>query len=270
MKATIIYFSQTGNTRKIAEAMAEEFEAAGYDTICSSIKNIHHEQLTNSDIFGLGTPTFESHAPTNIKNFIKALPMLTGKYAFVFATCGGASGNVLHDLEKLLKQKGSEVVDGFLAFGEVHHPAPCIVGKSHGRPNEEDLSNAKRFAHTLIQRKNSTLAIQYDGLKPRKGFYNLVGLLSSSEKLIRLLEPKPKLDPGKCRQCQRCAHECPMDNITMTPNPTLGSKCIRCYRCVTICENTSFSVNWLFGNIVVLTLWNTYFMHWFGEYDGEK
>jgi flavodoxin/NAD-dependent dihydropyrimidine dehydrogenase PreA subunit len=270
MKVTIFYFSQTGNTRKVACAMNEEFKKAGCNTTCLSINEVKPEHFINNDIIGIGTPTFESHAPTPIKDFIKSLPMLSGQRFFVFATCGGASGNVLSDLTKLLKRKGSEIIDNFLAIGEIHHPAPCIVGKSQDRPNEEDLNSARRFAFTISQRISSTSEMQYNGLKPKKRFYNLVGKIASSEKLIRLLEPRPKLDQNKCKQCENCVHECPMDNIAMNPGPVINNKCIRCYRCVNICKNKAYSVNWWLGNLVVFLLWNKFFMHWFGEYNREK
>lgn len=270
MEATIVYFSQTGNTRKVAEAMAEEFERAGHKTTCLSLKNAKHAYLAKCDILGIGTPTFESHAPTPIKQYIKSLPRLDGQRSFVFATCGGAAGNVLHDLTKLLKKKGAEVVDGYLTLGEIHHPAPCIAGKSPDRPNAEDLNQAKRFASSMIQRMDSTQEMQHNGLNQKKGFYSLVGKVASSERLIRILEPKPKLDAMKCQQCQLCARECPMENITVDPNPVLGHTCIRCYRCVNVCKNKALSVNWWFGNLVILALWNKHFMHWFGEYDSNR
>jgi flavodoxin/ferredoxin len=270
MKIAIVYFSQTGNTRKVAEAIAEEFEQAGHDTACFSIKDAASENLKKFDLIGLGTPTFESHAPTPVKDYIQSLPMLSGRRSFVFATCGGASGNVLFDIAKRLKGKGSEVIGELLVIGEVHHPAPCIVGKSPGRPNLEDLNNAKRFASAMIQGMGSPHERGFNGLKSKKGFYNLIGWIASSDRLVRFLEPKPKLQQSNCNQCQLCVRECPMDNISMIPYPVLGSKCIRCYRCLNVCENKALSANWRIGNAVVFTLWNEKFMQWFGEYTQPK
>jgi len=270
MEVTIAYFSQTGNTRKVAEAMAEEFKKAGHNTTCLSIKEAKPDYFTNSDIIGIGSPTFESHAPTPIKDFIKSLPTLSNKRSFVFATCGGASGNTLPDLSRILRSKGAEVIDNFLAIGEVRHPAPCILGKSKNRPNAEDLNNAKRFASTISLRIGSTSGVKNAGRKPKSGFYNLVGAITSSEKLIRLLEPKPKLNRTTCRKCRQCAQNCPMNNIEMAPHPVHGGKCIRCYRCLNICKNKSYSVNWWFGNLVIFALWNKYFMKWFGEHGKNK
>ena len=193
MKATIVYFSQTGNTRKVAESMAEGFGESGCAVECRSIEDVKPEHLAHSDIIGIGTPTFESHAPTPVKDFVRSLPGLQGRRCFVYATCGGAPGCVLADLATLLRRKGATVVDGFLASGEVHHPAPCIVGKSQGRPNPADLEDAKRFAAAIGRRIASTIGENYDGFRPRRGFYSLVGKVTSSDSLVRLLEPQPKL-----------------------------------------------------------------------------
>ncbi len=270
MRITLVYFSQTGNTLKIAEAMAGEFERAGHTALCIPIREARPDHFTRSDLIGLGTPTFESHAPTPVLDFVRSLPPLSGLRSFAFATCGGAAGNVLSDLTRQLEKKGSEVIDSFLALGEVHHPAPCIRGKSAGCPNKGDLTNAKRFAATLCQRFGSGSESRYGGLQPRRGFYTLVGKIAGSEALIRRLEPKPILDLEKCRRCQRCSRECPTDNITMNPTPTHAGRCIRCYRCIQVCEHDAYRANWWFGNLVVWTLWNRHFMRWFGEYEGKQ
>jgi flavodoxin/ferredoxin len=270
MKVSILYFSQTGNTRTVAETIAEEFKSAGYTVRCCTIAEANREDFTGSDLVGVGSPVFESHAPASVKNFLKTIPELSGRRSFVFATGGGAAGNVLSDMTALLKKKGSPVIGSFLALGEVHHPAPCIAGKSPGRPDSEDLNNAKCFALTLIKRMSFDATSPYSGLTPKKGFYNAVGAITSSEALIRLLEPKPKLASERCRQCRLCARECPMGNIAMAPYPVIGKKCIRCYRCMNVCKQKSFSVNWWLGNVVVFIFWNRFFMRWFGEYNRKR
>jgi ferredoxin len=49
--------------------------------------------------------------------------------------------------------------------------------------------------------------------------------------------------------------------------PTLGGKCIRCYRCLTGCSNNAYSARWWLGNLVCPVLWNETLMRWFGDYD---
>ncbi len=275
MDVTMIYFSQTGNTRKVAETMATAFQEAGHSARTVPLKEATADDVTKSDLLGVGTSCMTSQAPTPIKEFLHNLPPLEGRRTFVFATSGGASGRVLYDLTHLLRGKGADVAGGVLIRGEVHHPAPCLLGHFRGRPNAEDLNRARRFATAVAEpisavRSSPLAESRPEAIKPRWGFYDLVASLSS-DRLQRVLLPEPKLDPDRCDLCEWCVNECPMDNITMQPHPILGGKCIRCYRCLTGCPQKAFNVNWRFSNLAILSLYNTSFVRWFGDVEpGEQ
>ena len=220
-------------------------------------------------MLGIGTPCFSSQAPTPIKAFLRTLPPLNQKRAFVFATSGGAPGRVLSDIARLLKSKGADVVGGFLTRGELHHPAPCLIGRFPDRPNKGDLARARQFAlavaeHISADRPGLIAESRTDTLKPEGRFYDLVGLLST-DRFLRLLMPEPQLDSTRCDQCKWCVYECPIHNITLQPYPVLGKQCIRCYRCLTGCPQKAFEVDWWLGNPAILSFYNTGFERWFGD-----
>jgi len=268
MNVTMIYFSQTGNTLKVVETMAEAFREAGHVVRTVSLKQATPQDATTGDLLGIGTPCFSSQAPTPIKAFIRTLPVLNKQQAFVFATSSGAPGRVLYELTQLLRSKGANVVGGFLTRGEVHHPAPCLVGRMPQRPNVEDLAQTRRFASAVAEHVSvgrlGPLTENCPATFRAKGFYNLVALLST-DGFLRLVLPEPKLDSARCNQCQWCARECPMHNITLQPYPELGGQCIRCYRCLTGCPQKAFNVDWRLGNLAVLSFYNTIFERWFGD-----
>lgn len=275
MNITIIYFSQTGNTQKVADVMVEVFKGKGHDVKAVPLKKATSDDIGATDILGIGTPCFSSQAPTPVKEFLRGLPALDSRRAFVFATSGGAPGRVLYDLTRLLKDKGAEVIGGFLARGKLSHPAPCIVGRMPDRPNEDDLAEARRFAsaiaeHDLTHGAGPVAGSRPDAFRPGFGFYDLAAMMSS-DGFLRTVLPKPKLDTVRCTQCGWCALECPMDNVTLNPYPVLGKRCIRCYRCLTGCPQNAFTADWRFGNVVVWSLYNTVFERWFGDLKpGEK
>ena len=269
MKITLIYFSQTGHTRRVAKALAEGFQGAGHTARLVSLKRATPQDALVGDLLGVGSPCFSSQAPTPIKDFLKRLPRLDQRRAFVFATSGGAPGRVLYDLTRLLRQKGAEVIGGFLARGELHHPAPCLHGRMPGRPNAADLAQAREFAaavlvHVTAGRAGPMAESRPDALKPRWGFYDGVALISTDAVLRRLL-PQPKLDPARCNQCGWCVYECPTHTITLQPYPVLGARCIRCYRCLTGCPQQAFRADWRIGNLITWALYNTTFERWFGD-----
>jgi len=270
MEITLITFSQTGNTQKVSEALTKGFESTSHQVTNYSMRELDTSAIEPCHLIGIGCPTFESHAPEPVKQFIQKMPHLKNQKAFVYATCGGASGKVLYDLSRLLKQKGIQVIGGLIVAGEIHHPAPCIYGKTANRPNTQDLEKAAKFAARLSAYLTNSEAHFIDAelwpQKQKNGFYKLVGTLSSSNHLIRLLEPKPRINKSICKTCKLCVKECPVDNISLNAYPLLSKSCIRCYRCINVCPSNAITVNWWLGNAVIYALWNERFMRWFGEY----
>jgi len=274
MEATLVYFSQTGNTRKAAEAMASGFRDSGLSVRTIPLRKAQPEDAIACDLLGVGSPCFTGQAPTPIKDFLHALPPFAHQRAFVFATAGGAPGKVLHDLAAPLRRKGADLIGGTLIRGECFHPAPCFVGRYPGRPNDDDLGQARRFAveaaeHVSAGNGGIVAGSRDDALKHGWGLYDFEGMFIK-DLLVRLVLPKPKLDRRKCDKCQWCAYACPSNNITMDTYPEIGGRCIRCYRCLTGCPQGAFRASWLLGNLVLLSLHSTLFERWFGDLDCDE
>jgi flavodoxin/Fe-S-cluster-containing hydrogenase component 2 len=269
MNVTLIYFSQTGNTRKVAMAMGSALREAGHEVESISLDKATPTEAIKGDLIGVGSPCFSSQAPTPIKTYLRSLPQLKGKQAFVFATSSAAPGSVLFDLAHLLQRKGAHVLAGFLSRGEVHHPAPHMKGQFAGRPNKMDLALARNFAKTVAKHVSSGCArcLLDNGtnyLQSRWGFYELVSK-TSSDRMLRRLMPEPKSLPGRCDHCLLCMDQCPVENITLVNLPVLGDRCIRCYRCLTVCPQGVFEADWRYADPFLQFLYNQNFMRWFGD-----
>ena len=275
MNMLLVYFSQTGNTRKVAETMAEAFRDKGHTVRTLSMKESHPADILSCDVLGVGTPCFESQAPIPVKDYLSSMPYIHAKPAFVFATSGGQPGRVLYDLTSIMQRRGASVMAGFMGRGTVHHPAPSLIGRMPGRPNQADLARARMFAESLANHLQTGRAGpisegRKDARSLRWGFYELVALIAQPF-LLRILLPKPKIDQALCNKCTVCAQECPMQSITLNPYPVLDGRCIRCYHCQNICPQTAISSSWLFGNIVIFSLYNTLFARLFGDVEpGER
>lgn len=268
MKITFVTFSQTGNTRKVAQAMADTFSEEGYSIQMVALNNASPDDVRDCDLLGVGTPCFNSQAPTPVRDFLRKLPEMKNRPCLVFATSGGAPGKVLYDLASILQSKGAKVVGGIIIRAECLHPVPCLYGRFPGRPNSSDLKEAKDFAKAIADhisqgRSEQLPESRADALKLQWGFYDFVAYILS-DPFTRFSMPKPKLDSNLCTQCGWCVQECPTKNIFLAPYPVLGDKCIRCYRCLAGCPEKAFKVNWLVSNIAVWSFYNTTFERWFG------
>ncbi len=87
MKTLIVYFSKFGNTRRIAEVIAETMKQAGEARVVSL------DQLTASDLEGvdlvvMGSPTHGFTVPEAVRSALGALPpgILAGKSVAAFDT----------------------------------------------------------------------------------------------------------------------------------------------------------------------------------------
>ena len=270
MDINLVYFSQTGNTRKVAKAMTGVFKTAGNETRTIGFKKLKKTDFTDADLIGVGAPCFESQAPSNVREYLWKLPPdLTGKKAFVFATSGGAPGKVLYDLAKPLMKKGADVIGGFLGRGTCFYPIPCLKGRFPERPDEQDLEKAKAFARAVLDHIDAGIAGPVPDSRPGAlrhglGFYNIVGSILN-DPLLRFLMPKPKADEHKCTKCGWCVAECPTKSIVLDPVPTFAKTCYRCYRCMTGCPEDALSVKWGISNFMVWTLYNRTFEYWLGD-----
>lgn len=276
MNVCLVYFSQTGNTLKIAEAMADALRGEGHTVTLMPMQRIVASDIEGCDVLGVGSPVFESQIPTPVGTWLRSgLPDLGGKPAFVFATSVASTGSMLHQLTKAVRARGATVIGGFMGRGTNHHPCPSLSGRMPGRPNETDIERARAFALAVARHVGSGTTgpmpeSRPDALKATFGFYQTVGLIVKPF-LLRILLHKPAVDRTRCTTCGLCAEECPMSAITLDPYPVIGGSCIRCYHCQNGCPEEAMSEPWAFGNVVISIFYNKTFARRFGDLEaGEE
>ena len=106
MNACVVYFSRTGNTKRLAEAIATTAKAPLFDiatTASSSLKNF--------DLLIIGNPVEGSSPAKEALAFMRNLPKVEGKKAILFCTNRlFGSGRTMNIMEKMLNCKGYETV----------------------------------------------------------------------------------------------------------------------------------------------------------------
>ncbi len=146
MKTAVIYKSvHRGNTKKIAEAMAEALEADYFD--CDEIKT---DIINDYDLIGFGSGIYYYKPHKNLRKFVESLDNVENKKAFHFSTSG--DGKYFDWLEKNLSKKGFDVIGEFHCKGYYAYSIKGMIsrkGLNKGRPDEEDLNNAREFAKGL-------------------------------------------------------------------------------------------------------------------------
>lgn len=87
MRTVIVYFSQFGNTKRVAEAMAKVLLQAG-DTRVIDIDQFAASDLSGVDLVVMGSPTYYQNLPKAFRPIFEMLPKraLQGKSVAAFDT----------------------------------------------------------------------------------------------------------------------------------------------------------------------------------------
>ena len=102
MKACILYFSQTGNTKKFAENIAECLKTDAVFDITTTEPTI----VNDYDLLIFGTPVHGFNPSKETMAYVKSFPEGKGKEAVLFCTYRLWKGGTLGKLKKGLKKKG--------------------------------------------------------------------------------------------------------------------------------------------------------------------
>jgi flavodoxin len=153
----IVHSYHHGNTRKIAEAMAETLGAA-----VKAPRDIEAAELESYDLLGFGSGIDSGHHYAPLLDFADRLPPFPGKKAFIFSTCGapeallgrafikGYSKECHAALRAKLALKGFAVEGEFICPGHNTNAFLWrIGGVNKRRPNAADLERAGLFAREL-------------------------------------------------------------------------------------------------------------------------
>lgn len=136
MEIKVRYFSKSGNTRKLAEAIAEE--------VCCTAQDISVPLEGYTDLLFLGAAVYWGGISSEMKAFIRALDKdRIGKVA-VFSTSSLAQ-RAFPQIQKELEKRGIAVfTENFYCRGQ-------FQALYRGRPNEDDKRAARKFAVRRIK-----------------------------------------------------------------------------------------------------------------------
>jgi len=106
MKTCVVYFSRTGNTKRLAQAIADIAKAPIFDMAATQPSAIE-----DFDLLIIGAPVEGSSPAKEASAFIERLPKVESKKAILFCTnLFFGSGRTLKIMEKKLDCKGYEIV----------------------------------------------------------------------------------------------------------------------------------------------------------------
>ena len=147
-----LYSYHHKNTQKIGDAIAAKINA-----LMVEVNNdTKLDELETYDLIGFGAGIDSGkHYPQMIE-FVKKLPNVKNKRAFIFSTSAiYTEKKMLNDhktLRNILQNKDFVIVNEFSCKGyNTNSFLKYIGGMNKNRPNDEDIKNAEIFAEKLLE-----------------------------------------------------------------------------------------------------------------------
>lgn len=165
MKILVAYFTKTGNTRKVAEAIHDAVKQEKPDLL--PVKDV--QDPGTYDLIICGFPVQAHSVPVPVQEFLKNLK--NGQKLAIFSTHGSRTEGQLP--KEAIKHavglaRNVEILGSFTCRGEVEEEIiEALMAKSEHRawameaasakshPDEADLEDARVFARNMVQKLRS-------------------------------------------------------------------------------------------------------------------
>jgi ferredoxin len=248
MKCIVVYYSQTGNTEKIAKKIQLGVnQVTGH---CDIVKIIdaNPRSLYKYDLIGLGAPV--GFQFTIVRVFINDMRFVGGKHIFAFCTHGGSPDLFFPTIVPDLKRRGLIVIGTRDWYGDctlLHHIEPYPTA---GHPDEIDLMEAERFGSEMAEHSRRIYAGETGLIPPLPKASRPISKKESSGKDVLLqFSSMVKFHKEKCLypKCRLCMDNCPAYGIDLTVEPPVIAKpCYYCEWCARICPSGAIDIlDWL-------------------------
>jgi flavodoxin len=176
-KAVIIYWSRSGNTRKVAYSINKGLEESGVRVSLFKVEDAEEIDYFDYDLVCIGFPSYQWHPPPPIVELLKknhnkylreskvkpGAPKIPGKCTLIFCTYSGPHTGICEATPagdyagQFFEHIGFTVIDKWYILSEFHGSLKAStegkLGDIKGKPTEEDLkrirTEAKRLAGKL-------------------------------------------------------------------------------------------------------------------------
>ena len=148
-KGIVTYYSKTGNTKEMAQIIANAMNEAELPTECKPVNDTTIEEILDCDAIVLGSPTYYGQMAAPLKQLIDDLVIrhgqLDGKVGAAFTSAanigGGNETTIMGIIEAML-------ISGMIVQGDPKgdHYGPVSIGKPDQRVEKQCQRRGQRIA----------------------------------------------------------------------------------------------------------------------------
>ena len=226
----VLYFTGTGNSRYIAERIAE---ALGDQLLSMNdrIKAGDYSPVETDERLVIVTPTYAWRIPHIVRDWLAETDFPCGAQAWFVMTCGSEIGNADKYNRALCKEKQLT----YMGTAQIIMPENYIA--MFNAPQTEEARQIVAKSEPDIDRVASAIAANQAFTPPRNNFYDRFMSGPVNPIFYSFFVKANAFTAGNaCTGCGQCAKLCPTNNITIqNGKPVWGSDCTHCMACICRC-----------------------------------
>lgn len=233
----LYWFSGTGNTWLVAQAIAEVFAAEGWDARLHPMSETDPTGIEPRGWVGLAFPVAGFTTYPLVWRFIEGLAPGRGAPVFMVDTMAGFSGAMVGPLREVVRRRG------YTPIGAREIIMPSNVYPIHSsqernrRLRARAQEQARDFARDLLAGRThwGHVPVLPDLLRALVGSRLMWRWVAFTDKLLRV-------NQAACTQCGLCARLCPIMNLVLDPWPRYLGRCQQCLRCLSYCPTRALTL----------------------------
>lgn len=233
-----VYFSPTGGTQKIAEALSNDISRLLHipfqkiDLTILANRQTRYDFDSNSLVI-LAVPVYAGRIPNKLLPDLEKCLNGSGKTAIIPISVYGNRNydEVLREMLILTEKNGFIPIGAAVMISQ--HAFSSLIAKD--RPDFSDFQALTDFSNKIagkILNNQELTGITYDRDTPIGPYYTP---LRSDRTPARFLKAKPVTEMDKCNNCGICVRKCPMGSISIDNVTDVSGICVKCQACVKFC-----------------------------------
>jgi len=230
----LAYFSPTGTTRSIVQAVARGINQNTADQIDVTKPNVRKKQLQTSenDLLVVAVPVYIGRVPALLSEWLYAIKADKTPTVGIVVYGNRDYEDALLELKDIMKKSGGIPIACAAYIGE-HSFSSSETPIAEARPDTSDLNHAEIFGRKINEKLLSISSvdqisdINIPGNYPYRGDSKLwsVDFIAIS---------------NECTQCGICAEGCPVGAIDSENSNLIDKeKCITCCACIKNCPQNA-------------------------------
>ncbi len=240
-KALVLWYSQTGYTRRNGRLMGAHLKKLGYKVTASEIREFQVQDMENFDLIVIGSPVFYYDTPEFVKTWIQTLPDLKGTPVAAYVTFGGPEGNqnnAVFSILDQLTQRGGVPIGARTFMNMSSFPLAWAEEEVHEKtwmsrhlPNQDTYDRVREYAAFLADQLEQGKSAEFSKQLTAREMVTWLAPIYWTKRFVK----DHSILAKECIECGTCVEKCPANAIDLAEYKVDTESCVLCFGCINNC-----------------------------------